>query len=102
MKELSHEVDPECTTLRLKVPSKYDTLTREDIDIINTEIIKTSEAVVLIKDVEVGVYVVGFKIERNVSLGRLKDEIEKMFENIMRRYEKKVKGNGNKHTSEKD
>jgi len=90
VKVIGHVVERECTTLRLKVPSKYRTLTREDINILNTEIIKNSEAIVFIKDDEDGVYVAGFKVARNVSLGKLKDEIEKMFENVMKRYERRL------------
>jgi hypothetical protein len=52
VKVIGHVVDVNALRSDLKVPSKYRTHTREDINILNTEIIKNSEAIVFIKDDE--------------------------------------------------
>jgi hypothetical protein len=82
------EIEDECTTVRLKLPERFQTLTHDDLDIINTECIKMKDGAVLIKDDEVGVYVVGLGIERNANIEKLVENTKKITLTALKKYER--------------
>ena len=74
-------------TVSLKVPSKYDILTLEDVDYINQECIKTEDCLYLNKSIDGRVYVVAFDVvKKKINEKKFIEEIPKRFQKAMRKF----------------